>query len=355
MAKPSAPNGYLLETMIGEGAFSQVWRAKELSFNETVAIKITPKHSLVDKNSIKRYRDEVEIHSSLHHPFIVPIFSANENLINHYLIMEFVQRGTLSDILHTTNILPTTIIYRYFIQIFNAVQYLHSHKICHHDLKLQNILIDDENNIRLCDFGFAQRINTEDAMIHSCGSPKYAAPELLAENKDRSPHTIAIDIWALGVILFRISCGYFPFYGETVSILKKEILNQNIKYPNEIDPDLKELLTKMLEKDPTKRIKTNDIPETRWYRKACEIESDIYPETFAGTSLHNNEIREKLKARQLISKKSIPNIKLERDQRLTKLFASGEFRPLQTKRPATRAFSKGIRSETPPVIQMVMK
>ena len=357
MSKPSSPPGFILETLLGKGAFSEVWLAKDISLNEYVAIKITSKNSLISSAETVRYQNEVSIHKEMKHPFIVPVFYATQNLLNYYIIMEYLPKGNLFDYIQMKGQLTESEYSHYFVQMCQALKYMHSHNICHHDMKLQNILLDNDNNIRICDFGFSERIDDPNSLTKNCGSLKYAAPEMLMETDDNKPHTIAIDIWALGVILFRMSCGYFPFNDEPVSKLRTQIIMEDLVFPNDINNDLKEILTKMLDKNPQTRININEIESTEFYKKALEKEP-VFPLLFAGMSPHNRELQKKLSEREksLSSPKTNRELlKLQRNKTLSKLIESGQLRPIEGKRPFLKSPVKTIKSETPPIYSSFSK
>jgi len=154
--------------------------------------------------------------------------------------------------------------------MLSAVKHLHEHNIVHRDLKPENFLMNDTGDdaeIKLIDFGLSKRFSTKDNIekMHTVvGTPYYVAPEVLKGNYDKQ-----CDVWSLGVILFVFLCGYPPFEGDN----NKEIFKNVLKTPLTFDPvdwdrvsdSAKDLLTKMLEKDPSKRISAQECLEHEWF------------------------------------------------------------------------------------------
>jgi fused-like protein len=137
----------------------------------------------------------------------------------------------------------------YLRQIVSALFYLDSNRIVHRDLKPQNILIRD-GIVKLCDFGFARKMSPATICLHSLkGTPLYIAPEIISEK----PYNHKIDIWSLGIILYELSTGIPPFHADTYYKLLPKILHDKVKYPKDMDVELRELIEGMLQKSPSSR------------------------------------------------------------------------------------------------------
>ncbi|OHS95779.1 hypothetical protein TRFO_38076 [Tritrichomonas foetus] len=156
-------------------------------------------------------------------------------------------------------------VFHYFRQICSAVEYLHvEKKIVHRDLKAENILIDNHNNIKLIDFGFCRNID-KNLMKTRCGSPCYSSPELIVGEG----YTEKTDIWSLGIVLYFLTTGKVPFCDENIQKLFGMIVNDEVKFPEEliIDPRLIDLICLLLNKDPMKRPSITDIFHSEWFKK----------------------------------------------------------------------------------------
>lgn len=144
---------------------------------------------------------------------------------------------------------------------------MHKNKICHRDLKPENLLLDENSNIKIVDFGLSNTYKPGDLLRTACGSPCYAAPEMIA---GRRYHGLPADIWSLGIILFAMACGYLPFEDPNTGKLYKKILSCDYIIPGFISQPCKDMIKKILNTDPNTRPRGQDIRKHPWY---CLIES----------------------------------------------------------------------------------
>lgn len=175
MNKPSAPEGFTLENQLGEGASSRVWLAKHNELQKYVAIKIITKQYLREPGKKDKFLLEIQIHKMIQHPYIAQFFGVKENFLNYYLIVEYIPNGSLLDKVINVEYFSDSEALHYFTQILSAVQYLHDTlHVVHRDLKLENILVDENYNCKLIDFGFSHNFDPEDdkdGLNTPCGSP----------------------------------------------------------------------------------------------------------------------------------------------------------------------------------------
>ena len=179
--------------------------------------------------------------------------------------MEYASGGELFDYIVDKSRLDNRESCRFFHQIISGVEYIHKLGIVHRDLKPENLLLDSEKNIKIVDFGLSNTYLGEECLQTACGSPCYAAPEMIAGNKYQG---LQVDLWSCGVILFAMVSGFLPFEDPNTSQLYKKILNCEYESPNWVSDSTKDLISKILNVDPEKRFGIEQIRTHPWYRKA---------------------------------------------------------------------------------------
>ena len=176
--------------------------------------------------------------------------------------MEYCEEGELFNYIVKKDRLSENESSFFYYQLINAIEYLHSKGIAHRDLKPENILLGENHIIKLIDFGLSNYFDGIQKLETPCGSPCYASPEMVGGNKYNG---FFIDVWATGIILFAMLCGYLPFEDENNDILFKQILEGKIDYPSYLSDLSKDLLKKIIETNPEKRIKIEEIKEHPFY------------------------------------------------------------------------------------------
>ena len=199
---------------------------------------------------------EVNIHGRINHPKIIRLhnFFKNKNLC--FLILEYAPNGTLFDIIRSRHGLSEINSFYYFLQTLNAIYFLHLHSIIHHDLKPENLLLNEKNIIKLCDFGWSVKLN-DNKRTTFCGTVEYMAPEIIKKQK----YDEAIDVWSLGVLLYELVHSYSPFFSEDLDMKKigNNITNNNLKFKDGLSNEYKDLVQSLLIKDSNKRIKIEEL------------------------------------------------------------------------------------------------
>jgi len=178
-----------------------------------------------------------------------------------YIVTEYIAGGELFEYIVRKNKLEEEEAKVLFKQMVDGVGYLHSLNVSHRDLKPENLLLDSDNNIKIVDFGLSNRYKSNELLITACGSPCYAAPEMILGKKY---HGATVDVWSLGIILFAMICGYLPFEEENTSKLYKKILSGEYKTPHFISREAKDLLTHILNVNPESRYTLKDIKNHSW-------------------------------------------------------------------------------------------
>lgn len=199
-----------------------------------MAVKILEKSKIKDKSDVERVAREIHILKMIRHPHVVQLYEViikmifKDNVIKIietkrelYLIMEYAPGGELFDYIVKRQRVSDISSSRFFQQIISGVEYLHRLNIVHRDLKPENLLLDHNNNIKIVDFGLSNTYKNDQKLKTACGSPCYAAPEMIAGKKYSG---IRVDIWSCGVIMYALLCGYLPFEDKNTKILYKKIL-----------------------------------------------------------------------------------------------------------------------------------
>ncbi|CAG8617922.1 12006_t:CDS:10 [Funneliformis caledonium] len=269
---------YLLLQTLGEGEFGKVKLGMHVDTGEEVAIKLIRKESVDTPSRLTKIEREIGVLRGVMHPNIVKLYDVFETDRYIGIIMEYASGGELFDHILAHRYLKERDACRLFAQLISGVNYLHQKNIVHRDLKLENLLLDRNRNIIITDFGFANQFNGahDDLMATSCGSPCYAAPELVIS--EGLYVGSAVDIWSCGVILYAMLSGYLPFDddpqnpdGDNINLLYKYIINTPLVFPDYVSPDARDLLRKMLVPDPTKRCDMKIIMSHRWLAPYASI------------------------------------------------------------------------------------
>ena len=209
-------------TPLGAGSFGEVKLACHIPTKTEVAVKILSKKS----NSLGEMNSEVKILQTLEHSNIIHFFHVIDTQSTTYIIMEYVAGKDLHMFLSEVGCLKEQEARPIFQQVVSAVHFLHQRRIAHRDIKLENILIDGDGNVKLCDFGLAIHLAKGQMLKKVCGSLHYMAPEILA----RKPYDgLAVDMWSLGVVLYAMVTGQFPYAEVTIDGMHRLITNT--KYP----------------------------------------------------------------------------------------------------------------------------
>lgn len=271
---------YIIIKELGSGSTAKVVLAFDKNTEKRVAIKIikrkncgiaplespdsksdTSKESIKSGFNDERIFREVIISSLLDHPHITKLLDFIYSEVHFFLIFEYVKGKQLFDVILKETRISDEKARKYFRQIVSAVDYIHKNSIVHRDLKIENIIIDMNDNIKVLDFGLSNFYDNKMFLKTSCGSLYFAAPELLQGHTYMGPE---IDVWSLGVILYVMLCGKVPFDDESARELQNKIKEAKYSFNVSISKDAEKLISGMITVDPAERVSLDQVMKSKW-------------------------------------------------------------------------------------------
>jgi 5'-AMP-activated protein kinase catalytic alpha subunit len=249
--------------------------AHHVTTNQKVAVKILNKGKIKQQEMAEKVRREINILKMCTHPHIIRLYEVIDTPTDIFVVMEYVSGGELFDYIVSRGRLPPDEARHFFHQIISGIEYCHYHKIVHRDLKPENLLLDTDNNIKLADFGLSNVSHDGDFLRTSCGSPNYAAPEVISGNLYAGAE---VDVWSCGVILYALLCGTLPFDDESIPNLFKKIKSGMYSLPTHLSQSSRDLILRMLVVDPMKRITIQDVRKHHWFQHKLPAYLALPPE-----------------------------------------------------------------------------
>ena len=261
---------YLIKKTLGKGTFGKVKLGIYLPRNQKVAIKILEKRKIREEDDLIRLKREFEMLSQFNHPNVITVSEIFESPEAYFTVMEFCEGGELFNYIVANKYLSEEKSAFFYYQLISGLEYIHSLGIVHRDLKPENLLLTHEHILKIIDFGLSNYFkNGQIELLETpCGSPCYASPEMLSGKRYNG---FKIDIWATGIILFAMLCGYLPFDDKDNNILFQKILECKIIFPKGLSHEAKDLLRKILVTNPKKRITIPEIKKHPFFIKGKEI------------------------------------------------------------------------------------
>ena len=280
---------YKVKYTLGQGTFGKVKLGIYVPNSEKVAIKILEKNRIIEKDDEIRVKREFEMLAQFSHPNVILVAEIFESEDSYYSVMEFCEGGELFNYIVKKNRLSEEESAFFFFQLISGLEYIHSLGIVHRDLKPENLLLTGEHILKIIDFGLSNYFKTGQTNLLStpCGSPCYASPEMVAGKKYDG---CKIDVWACGIILYAMLCGYLPFEDPDNEVLFKKILECKLEFPSYVNKLSIDLIEKILITDPEKRITIKDIKKHPFYLKGKEI----FEEGFGSNKLVQNPIQKNI-------------------------------------------------------------
>ena len=277
---------YVISKTLGKGTFGKVKIAHNLeNKKEKYACKILLKSNIKDEDDEIRCKREMDILKKMHHVNVVRIYEIVSTETTYYIFMDFCAKGELFNYIVQQQHLSQEKSAFFYYQLINGIEYIHKKNVCHRDLKPENLLLTEKMKLKIIDFGLSNYFKGN-LLETPCGSPCYASPEMVMGKKYNG---FCIDIWSSGIILYAMLCGYLPFEevenDEYNEVLFKNIVECNVEYPHEfITPVARDLLMKILVKDPEKRITIDEIKQHNFYL----LGELLYKQTFENSGPMND-------------------------------------------------------------------
>ena len=255
---------FILGEKLGKGTFGFVRLATHTLTGEKVAIKILDKEKIIKQKEKMHLKNEIKILKKLRHSNIAQLYGVINSKLSINLIMEYAEGEELFEYLNKRHKLKEIEACIIFKQIISALDYLSKNNISHRDLKPENIIFNKDNfKIKIIDFGLSRIYKDNEMLKSKCGSLCFTAPEIISGKKYNG---LSVDIWSSGVTLFSMICGFLPFQDDEQDILYQKIIKGKIQIPFFVSQNAKDLLYKILNKNPNKRCSIEQIKRHKWFK-----------------------------------------------------------------------------------------
>ncbi|KAF9621893.1 hypothetical protein IFM89_028481 [Coptis chinensis] len=257
---------YELGRLLGQGTFAKVYRGRNIKTGQSVAIKMIDKEKVLRIGLIEQIKREISVMRLVRHPNVVELFEVMASKTKIYFAMEYVKGGELFNKVAKGK-LKEDVARKYFQQLIGSVDFCHSRGVYHRDLKPENLLLDENGNLKVSDFGLSALCDScrHDGLLHTtCGTPAYVAPEVISK---KGYDGAKADIWSCGVILFVLLAGYLPFHDSNLMEMYRKISRADYKCPQWIPPEVRKLLSRILDPSPCTRITVAKLMDNTWFKK----------------------------------------------------------------------------------------
>jgi len=269
--------------VLGRGAFGKVMQVRKKSDGKIYALKILKKRAIIARNQVEHTKAERKILQSLQHPFLMTLRYAFQSKEKLYFVLDYLRGGELFFHLKKNRRFTEEVARIWIAQIALALGHLHGLDIVYRDLKPENVLLDDDGNVCLTDFGLAKDVAPQDKAHTFAGTPEYLAPEIVTG----AGHDKAVDWWALGILLYELTVGIPPFYSQNVNEMYNLIQHGVLRFPPFLSENCKSLIVGFLNRDPKKRLGSN--------QDVADVKSHAFFKELSWEKLYKKEIPSKYK------------------------------------------------------------
>jgi serum/glucocorticoid-regulated kinase 2 len=251
---------FKLIALLGRGTFGKVFLAECTKDKKQYAIKVIRKDVLIEYNQVKNTQLEKDILFSCDHPFLCGMEYLFQSQTRLYFVMPFIRGGELYKVFKARKRLAEPVVAFYAIQIAMAIGYLHGKGIMHRDLKLENVLVDQNGYLKIIDYGLAKALAEGQTSKTFCGTPEYLAPEMVMHQG----HDFSVDWWALGILIYEMLIGVTPFYNRERKLLLLKIRQSKVVFPDkkkykiEYSDEFVDIVLKLLHKEKDQRLGSKD-------------------------------------------------------------------------------------------------
>lgn len=267
--KPLTIEDFELLTVVGKGSFGKVMQVKKRDTQQIYALKTIRKAHIVSRSEVNHTLAERTVLAQIDNPFIVPLKFSFQSPEKLYFVLAFINGGELFHHLQREGKFDLNRARFYTAELLCALECLHEHDVIYRDLKPENILLDYTGHIALCDFGLCKlNMAGQERTNTFCGTPEYLAPELLLAQG----YTKVVDWWTLGVLFYEMLTGLPPFYDENTNDMYRKILQEPLRFPDDMDREARSLLIGLLDRDPVKRLGVNGAAEIKAHPFFAQID-----------------------------------------------------------------------------------
>eukprot|EP00826_Nyctotherus_ovalis_P026843 TRINITY_DN2093_c0_g1_i1.p1 TRINITY_DN2093_c0_g1~~TRINITY_DN2093_c0_g1_i1.p1 ORF type:complete len:720 (-),score=227.83 TRINITY_DN2093_c0_g1_i1:141-2300(-) len=271
---PTSINFYRIGRVLGKGAFGKVNLGIHKLTGKLVAIKSIKKTHLSNKTSREKVMKEFSILKALRHQNIIRLYESFETDKHILIVMELCAGGDVLSYIKRHRKVKEEVAKRILKELVTGLGYCHSRGVLHRDIKLENILFNHVGELKICDFGVSRSIARGERIMERCGTPAYIAPEIV---KGEGYQDFAADIWSAGVVLYSILYGTLPFKANNINDLNRLILRGKYKVKEDLSDNAKDLVKRMLKRNPGKRITIPEILGHKWMSSTSD-KTDIFTE-----------------------------------------------------------------------------
>ena len=269
---PLSLEDFEIMAVLGKGTFGKVYLTRLKINDKLYAIKSMRKDILIDTDQVESTKLERDILLKWNHTFLLGMDFVFQNDLRIYFVMPFVRGGELYIHFAKSKRFPEETVKFYAVQIILAIGYLHEQGIVHRDLKLENILIDEDGYLKVIDFGLAKILKNEEETMTFCGTPEYIAPEVIS----RKGHDKAVDWWAIGILIYEMLIGVTPFYNKNRNMMLSKIQFSKIVFPDkkkykiEYSDEVQDIISKLLNKEKDNRLGSEEgmkeVLAHKWFK-----------------------------------------------------------------------------------------